>query len=110
MASPVRRWEIETDELRPGSKERPGASHFGGDHVSVSQIAVELEALAERIKRIRACGRNGDLEPFHIDRSQAAHDARSLGDWLRSGRRPADYVLHADRGRADERRTRYSQR
>lgn len=75
-----------------------------------AQIAVELAALAERIKRVRACGRNGDLEPFHIDRSQAARDAQLLSDWLRSGRRPADYVLAADRGRTDESRTRYSQR
>lgn len=97
------------DELRPGPHGRRALRVSGGDHVS-AQIAVELEALADRIKRLRAVGRNGDSEPFHIDRSQAAHDARSLADWLRSGRRPADYELAADRGRADERRTRYSQR
>lgn len=78
--------------------------------MSAAQIAVELEALADRIARMRAVGRNGDADPFYTDRSQAAHDVRRLGEWLRSGRRPADYELAADRGRADEARTRYSQR
>lgn len=78
--------------------------------MSAAQIAIELEALAGRIKRMRAVGRNGDLEPFMLDRSQARADAQHLADWLRSGRRPADYELAADRGRADESRTRYSQR
>lgn len=75
-----------------------------------AQLAVELEALAERIGRIRAVGRNGDADPFYVDRSQARADARRLSEWLRTGRRPAEYVLAADRGREDEARTRYGQR
>jgi hypothetical protein len=73
-----------------------------------AQLAVELEAFAERIRRIRAVGRNGDLEPFHIDRSQARHDCLKLAEWARTGRRPADYTLAADRLREDEARARYS--
>ena len=78
--------------------------------MSTAQIAIELEALAERIGRMRAVGRNGDSEPFYLDRSQCRADARHLAQWQRTGRRPADYELAADRGRADEGRTRYSQR
>lgn len=75
-----------------------------------AQLAIELDALAERIRRIRAVGRNGDLEPFHLDRSQARQDAVQLAEWARTGKRPGSYELAADRGRADESRTRYSQR
>lgn len=78
--------------------------------MSSAQIAVELEALAERLRRIRGIGRNGDSEPFYVDRSQAAHDAHCLAEWARTGRRPAEYELAAARGRADESCTRYSQR
>lgn len=78
--------------------------------MSAAQIAIELEVLAERIRRIRAIGRNGDLEPFMVDRDQACADAEHLASWLRTGRRPADYELAVDRGRADESRRRYSQR
>jgi hypothetical protein len=78
--------------------------------MSARQIAIELDALAERIGRIRGIGRNGDMDPFLVDRSQAKADTRHLSTWLSSGRRPADYELAADRGRADESRTRYSQR
>lgn len=78
--------------------------------MNAAQIAVELEALAERIARIRAVGNNGDLDPFLVDRSQARHDALRLGEWARSGRRPADYELAADRGRQDAGRVRYARR
>lgn len=78
--------------------------------MSAAQITIELEELAKRIKRIRAVGRNGDLDPFLLDRSQAAQDAQLLGEWLRTGRRSADFELAADRGAADEARTRYSRR
>lgn len=53
-------------------------------------IAAELEALAERISRLRQGHR--DPHRFFEDRSEAAHDARSLAEWLRTGRPPADYV------------------
>lgn len=82
----------------------------GEGDVSKAQLAIELEALANRIRRIRAVGRNGDLEPFLLDRSQCSADADHLAAWERSGRRPADYELAADRARADESRTRYSRR
>jgi hypothetical protein len=59
---------------------------------------------------MRGIGRNGDMDPFFVDRSQAARDVKLLGEWLRSGRRPAEFVLAADRGAEDERRTRYRQR
>jgi hypothetical protein len=78
--------------------------------VSKAQLFIELDALADRIGRIRAVGRNGDLDPFLVDKSQAKRDAKALAEWDRTGRRPVDYVLAADRGRADEARTRYSQR
>lgn len=55
-------------------------------------IAAELEALAGRIKRMRAVGNNGHLEPFMIDRSEAARDAKLLADWLRTGRKPEEFV------------------
>jgi hypothetical protein len=73
-----------------------------------AQIALELEALGDRIRRMRGIGRNGDMDPFFVDRSQAAHDARSLAEWLRTGRRPADYVPAAERGAIAEGRARYS--
>lgn len=58
-------------------------------------IAAELEALAERISRLRQGHR--DPHRFYEDRSEAEHDARLLAEWLRSGRPPADYVLSAKR-------------
>lgn len=73
-------------------------------------LVTELNALAERIGRIRAVGRNGDLDPFFTDRSQAVADARHLAEWAHRGHQPSGYVLAADRGRADESRTRFSQR
>lgn len=78
--------------------------------MTAPNLATELEALADRIGRIRAVGRNGDADPFYVDRSQAKADARALMQWARRGSPPAGYVLSADRGRADEHRTRYSQR
>lgn len=59
---------------------------------------------------MRGIGRNGDMDPFFIDRSQATRDVRLLAQWQRTGRRPAEFVPAAERGRADESRTRYSQR
>lgn len=66
--------------------------------------------MAERIGRIRAVGRNGDADPFYVDRSQARADARALATWARNGRAPAGFVPSEERGRADEARVRYSQR
>ena len=63
---------------------------------STAQIALELEALAARISRIGLSRKNPDA--FFERRSEAAHDARVLADWTRTGRRPGDYVLAADRG------------
>ncbi len=65
--------------------------------MTTPSLAHELEQLAERIARIRAVGRNGDLEPFHVDRSQARRDAQLLARWARSGRVPGEFVLAADR-------------
>lgn len=62
-----------------------------------AQLALELEALAARIARIGLSRRNPHA--FFERRSEAAHDARALADWLRSNRRPADYVLAAERER-----------
>ena len=76
--------------------------------MSAAQIAVELDALAERVRRMRGIGRNGDMDPFFLDRSQAAHDARCLAEWTRTGKRPAEYKLAGERGAEDERRARYS--
>lgn len=78
--------------------------------MSVPQIAVELEELARRIRRMRAIGRNGDADPFYEDRSQAARDAQLLADWQRTGRRPGEYVLAADRPSGSERRKSFRQR
>ncbi len=101
---------LRQSKLRPELARAAGLLHSERASDVSAQIAVELEALAERIRRMRGIGRNGDSEPFYIDRSQAAHDARKLAEWQASGRRPADYTLAADRGRADLTRTRYSQR
>lgn len=76
--------------------------------MSAAQLAIELDALAERIRRMRGIGRNGDMDPFFVDRSQAAHDARQLSEWARTGRRPADFKLAAERGAEDVGRVRYS--
>ena len=75
--------------------------------MSDREIAAELEALADRIARMRAVGRNGDLDPFLLDRSQAKHDARSLAQWLRTGRQPAGFTPAAERS-PDLGRTHYS--
>jgi len=75
-----------------------------------SPLSVEMEALAERIGRIRPVGRNGDADPFYLDRSQVKDDARKLAEWERTGRQPANYVLAGERGMRDEHRTRYSRR
>ena len=83
---------------------------YGGSDVSDPTLASELEALAERIGRIRGIGKNGDMDPFLVDRSQAKADARSLMTWARTGHPPAGYVRAEQRTRDDEGRTRYSQR
>lgn len=78
--------------------------------MSTAQVTLELEELAQRIRRIRAVGRNGDADPFYEDRSQAAADCTSLAEWHRTGRRPTDYVLAADRPQGGDRRNSYRQR
>jgi hypothetical protein len=85
-----------------------GRFAFAGGH-NVN-LVTELNALAERIRGIRAVGRNGDLEAFHIDRSQAEQDARDLADWAHRGHPPRHYVMSEARGRQDTSRTRFSQR
>lgn len=55
--------------------------------MNVNQLAAELDALAERIARIRPpSARNPHA--FHEDRSEAAHDARAIAEHLRTGRKP----------------------
>lgn len=78
--------------------------------MSVPQIAVELEELARRIRRMRGIGRNGHASHFYEDRSEAARDAELLADWQRTGRRPAEFVLASDRPRGGERRDSFRQR
>lgn len=78
--------------------------------MSTPDLGVELEALAERIKRIRPVGRNGDADPFYEDRSQCVLDAFQLAHWQRKGRPPVDYKLSADRGPTDDRRQAFRQR
>lgn len=95
-------------EFCPGAERLPGFRVFGDS--DVSNLVAELHALADRIKRIRAVGRNGDLDPFYNDRSQAEQDIRHLAEWAERGHPPRGYELAADRGRADESRTRFSQR
>jgi len=102
--------EDRTIESSPRSRRRLPGFLLSGDRHVTAQLAIELEAFAERIGRIRVVGRNGDLEPFYLDRSQARQDALQLAEWARTGRRPGSYELAAERGRADESRTRYSQR
>jgi hypothetical protein len=75
--------------------------------MSTIAIAAELEALADRIARMRAVGRNGDLDPFLVDRSQARHDARSIAKWLRTGHQPPDFKPAAERD-PEAGRTHYS--
>ncbi len=72
-----------------------------------SSITIELEELAQRIARIRAVGRNGDLEGFYEDRSQCARDLLDLIDWIRTGQKPAEYMPIAERIR-DARRVSYA--
>jgi DNA primase len=69
--------------------------------MSAAQISGELEALAARIARIGISRRNPDA--FFELRSQAARDARLLADWLRRGRRPAEFQL-ADERTSDSQR------
>lgn len=57
--------------------------------MSDAAIAAELDALAERIARIRPPS-NRNPHAFHEDRSEVAHDARAIASWLRTGRRPVD--------------------
>jgi hypothetical protein len=64
--------------------------------MSAVQVAVELDALAERIARIRSSAARNP-HGFHEDRSEAAHEARALAEWLRTGRRPGDFELAANR-------------
>ena len=66
--------------------------------MTATAISAELEALAERIARLRPVGRNGH-EQFYEDRSELAHEARALAQWHRTGRRPADYLCAAERDR-----------
>lgn len=60
-----------------------------------AQIAIELGELAARIARIGLSRKNPDA--FFELRSEAARDARLLADWLRSGRRPAEFVSAPER-------------
>jgi hypothetical protein len=75
------------DEIRPG--QLPGVSIPGGRHVIDPQIATALDTLAERIARIKAPS-SRNPHAFHEDRSEVAHEARSIATWLRTGRKPAD--------------------
>jgi hypothetical protein len=72
------------------------------------ELSRELEQLAERIGRMPAIGRNGDMDPFFEARSRACRDARDLADWHRTGRAPAGYVPAV--ARQVERRTAYRER
>lgn len=78
---------MQTDTAAPGARRPPGASRFGGGDVNVQELAAELDQLAERIARIKPpSARNPHA--FHEDRSEVAHDARSIATWLRTGRKP----------------------
>lgn len=101
---------VERLRHRPGAVPPSRMTKPAPRPTSTSPISVEFEALAERIGRIRSVGRNGDTEPFYLDRSQAKRDAQLLSQWQQTGCRPAEFVLAADRGVHDEHRTRYSQR
>lgn len=57
--------------------------------MNTSAIAAEIDALAERIARIRPPS-SRNPHAFHEDRSEVAHDARAIASWLRNGRRPVD--------------------
>jgi hypothetical protein len=56
--------------------------------MSASDQAKALDALAERIARIRP-PLNSNPHAFHEDRSEVAHEARRVAEWIRSGREPA---------------------
>jgi hypothetical protein len=57
--------------------------------MNVVAIATEIDELAARIARIRPMS---DRNPsfFYEERSEVAHDMRTIAEWLRTGRKPVE--------------------
>lgn len=70
---------MSAEQIRPGPN--PGVRDSGND------VAAELEQLAERIARIKPPS-SRNPHAFHEDRSERAHEARAIAEWIRTGRRP----------------------
>lgn len=84
---------MHTDGLRPGLTP-PGFLHSGGGHVNAALIAAELDALAERVARLRPPSSHNP-HAFHEDRSELAHDIRAIA--LHLGERPAPVIAATER-------------
>lgn len=67
---------------------RAGVSVSGGrDVISAPDVAGALIELAERIARLRPIS-SYNPHAFYEERSEIAHDARSIAEWHRTGRKP----------------------
>jgi len=108
---PRRRFTVERIKRRAGAT--PAAARLESARACSTldlQLVHELEQLADRIGRIPAMGRNGDLEPFYAARSQARKDAMDIARWQRDGSAPDGFVPAAGRDRSENRRTNYGER
>jgi hypothetical protein len=85
---------MQVEKLRPGLTP-PGFCVFGGGHVNVTLIAAELEALAERARRLPPPNSRRP-ECFHEARDELANDIRVIAEHVR-GKKPAPAPIDAER-------------
>lgn len=76
---------MHTDALRPGLDRRRALSFPGAAIVTERELAGRLDALAERVARIRPMS-NRNPDAFYEERSEVAHELRELAKQVGSRR------------------------